>query len=175
MKRIWILFILPFVIVFCRDKDELRVLFEMPYQNLLFEIPAGLSHFEAHYFVLRDLQSNADFFLDNNGKTAEQITAVNPHSAQLWAVDGNIDFEFVDEVSVRIYLEDEPNKWKEIFYRDQIPLNIGSKIDLIPTSVNVKDFVLEENFSIEVVFARMRTQSPSFIETRLDFVFDAKE
>lgn len=169
MHRILFLFLATILFSNC-GKDE-TILFSMPYQDS-FEIPAGLNTIDNHYFVLENIPTNKTSLFNANNVTDEDIVTINPESCRLTAVF-NSEYGFLFDVSVRMYTDD-PLDYKEIFYRENIPENTGSQLDLIPTLVNVRDFMMEETFNVEIVLIRPRVPSPEFIDTIVKFEFAAK-
>ena len=119
--------------------------------------------------MIANIPTNTTNLFNANNVTDEDIVTINPQSCRLTSVL-NGEYGFLFNVSVRMYT-DNPSAYKEIFFRDQVPSNTGGQLDLIPTLVNVRDFLVEETVTIEVVLIRPRVPSPEFIETivRLDF------
>ena len=100
----------------CRE-DSGEFIFEMPFQNLEFELPAGLSTFNA-YVQEFELDSNIDFFLASNSTDTTSIKAFNPAFARIQALDNGVDFEYIREISIRICpIGDDPcTLVDEVFY-----------------------------------------------------------
>ena len=166
MQRILFFFSLIFLLSNC-GKDE-PVLFTMPYQQS-FEIQAGLSTVDNHHFVISNIPTNKDNFFSVNNVTDEEVVIINPESCRLTSVL-NSDYGFLFNVSVRMYT-DNPDAYREIFYRDNVPSNTGTQLDLIPTLANVRDLLVGDNFTVEVVLERPRVPSPEFIETIIQMEF----
>ena len=171
VMRICLLMLLVLGVVSCRNDDEADFLFELPYQTT-FTIPAGLDPFQGHFFI-RKVDSRMAANLSERTLTEEDILSVDPRAATMTAVGSNARYNFIREVSVRIYAEDPQNNptapWKELFYRDDNNLlDAGSLVDLIPSLVNAREEALEKEFYIVVVLF-LRTPSPQSIDTRLDF------
>lgn len=145
--------------------------FTMTYEQD-FEIQAGLGVFDTHVFLLEDIPTNMAAFLSTNDANESDITAIIPREAELSINFANIDFAFVREVVVEIY-SDENVQGKEIFYREDVRLNTGIRIDLIPSLPDVQEFLMADDFNIRVEL-KLREFSPSFIETRFNFQFFAK-
>jgi len=166
MHKFLYLFSLIFLLSNCKDEEP--VLFTMAYQES-FEIPAGLPTIDNHHFVLTNIATNKASLFSGNNVTDEDIVTINPESCRLTSVL-NSEYGFLFNVSVRMYT-DNPSAYKEIFYRDNVPTNTGGQLDLIPTLVNVRDFLVEETFTVEVVLERPRIPSPEFIDTviRMEF------
>ena len=166
MHKFLYLFSLVFLLTNCGKEEP--VLFTMPYQET-FEIPAGLNTIDTHHFVLANISSNKSSFFSANNVTDEDVVTINPEACRMTSVL-NSEYGFLFNVSVRMYT-DNPDAYKEIFYRDNVPTNTGGQLDLIPTLVNVRDFLVAESFTVEVVLERPRVPSPEFIDTviRMDF------
>ncbi len=145
--------------------------FTMTYQQD-FEIPAGLGVFDTHVFQITGIPTNMDAFLLTNDANENDITAIIPREAELSINFANVDFAFVREVVVEIY-NDENERGREIFFREDIPLNTGVRIQLAPSLPDIQEFLIEDNFNIRVEL-KLRDFSPSFIETRFDFQFFAR-
>lgn len=161
--------LLPLLLTNC--KKEENVLFRMEY-NETFEIKAGLNTFETHHFLIQNRNTNINSYLAGYGGDASELMAINPRSARLETLFSNATYDIVLDVSVRIY-EDDPNDYKEIFYREDVPLNTGATLDLIPTLVDVKEMMTEDRYNIDVAFL-FRNPPPEFIESRLTFDFFVK-
>lgn len=166
--------------LFACNGDDLEFAFRMEYPNRVFEIPAGLNPFESHYFIQSDIATNKDFFFDNF--TDEDITEISPFFARLTSLEGiSINYGFLEEVSVRICTEEVYNQseviekcTREIFYREDIPLNSRNELDLIPNGLNVKELLTRDNFGVVVVLRRLRDFPPTSINTRLEMSFQAR-
>jgi len=172
MKKIFLL-ILPFVFLFSNCKKDKDILFEMEY-FYDFEITAGLNPFSGtHIFEITDIPSLSDALFDQNGKTAEEIDAINPGTAVLRGIFANPDNGYIQEVSVKIFSKEDPLIEREVFYRDQISLNASGDLGLIGTLVDAKSYLEKDDFGIRIEL-RLRDISPETIEMRLDFNFFAK-
>lgn len=176
VMRIYLFMLLVLGLLSCGNDDEADFLFEVPYQTT-FTIPAGLDPFQGHFFV-RKIDSRMAANLSERTLTEEDILSVDPRAATMTVVASNARYNFIREISVRIYAEDpqiNPTApWKELFYRDDNNLlDAGSLVDLIPSLVNAREEALEEEFYIVVVLF-LRTPSPQSIETRLDFSLIAR-
>lgn len=167
--------------LFACNGDELDFAFQMEYPNQVFEIPAGLNPFESHFFLQSDIATNKDFFFNNF--TNEDITEISPVFARITALEGiDINYGFLEEVSVRICSETVYSQadvvakcTREIFYRDEIPLNSRNELELIPNGLNVKDLLTRDNFGVVVVLRRLRDFPPTSVNTRLEMGFQARQ
>ena len=170
-KIIWL--VLPFLFVFSNCKKDENILFEMEY-FYDFTITAGLNQFSGtHIFEVTDIPSLSNALFIQNGKTAEEINAINPGTAVLKGIFSNPENGYIQEVSVKIFSKEEPTIEREVFYRDQISFNSSGDLGLIGTLVNAKDYLEKDDFGIRIEL-RLRDISPETIEMRLDFNFFVK-
>ncbi len=167
--RYLLLFIIPFLWSGCRNDEP--ILFELEFRED-FEITAGLNTIETHHFLLRNINTNLDSYLSSFGYQESDISLINPNNATLEVLFGNSDLDFVFEVSVRAYKEN-PLDYQEIFYRENVPLNTSSVLQLLPTLVDVKKLMQEDVFNIDVAFL-FRNAPPQFIDARLTLDLLAK-
>jgi len=155
----------------CRKDDGLAPGFDMVFQRE-FSIPAGIGSQDVHHFQLKNIPSNWKQYLDQHGKTAEEITGVITAQASLGGVFGDADLGVVDRIFVRIYDESNENDYLEIAYRDPTPLGPGNVLPLIPSLADSKRFFTSPRFSVDVVvYLRGITQDQS--DVRLDLTMRA--
>jgi hypothetical protein len=161
------------VLLIACNKDDRERLFEMTFPAIDFEIPAGLSPTLPRVFERDDQLTNIGFFLTENNLTEAQIDGILPAFARITALD-NLDYEFVQEVSVRICDAGslQCTMADEVFYIDNLQGRAGDVIDLLPSLRNAKRHLIKENFKLEVVFF-LRYSSPYSVRSRLDMRFDA--
>jgi len=119
-----------------------------------------------------DIPTNMDAFLINNDADVNDITGIIAREAELSVNFANIDFAFIREVVVEIYSDDDI-QGKEIFFREDVPLNTGIRLQLLPSLPDVHEFLMDDDFNIRIEL-KLRDFSPTFIETRFDFQFFAK-
>ncbi|MEM1122418.1 MAG: hypothetical protein AAGJ18_18375 [Bacteroidota bacterium] len=163
-------FLLLIPILFSNCKGE-GLGFTMTYQRD-FEIPAGLGVFDTHVFELNGIPTNKAAFLSTNDAQESDITGIIPRRAELSINFADVDFVFVQEVIVEIFNRNNL-RGKEIFFREDIPLNVGFRLDLVPSLPDISEFLMEDEFNVRVEL-RLRDISPQFIDTRFDFQFFAK-
>ena len=137
-----------------------------------FEIGAGLGVFDTHVFELNGISSNREIFLANQGVNESDITDIIPLEAELSLNFADVQLAFIQEVVVEIFNRDDPIG-REIFFRENVPMNTGIRLNLLPSLPDVREFVLQDEFSIRVEM-RLRNITPQFLETRFDFQFFAK-
>lgn len=182
-KNNWKKYLLPYflpLLFWQCQKDDLVVAFRMEYPNLTFDIPAGLNTLDSHFFILRSIPTNKNFFFGNNDEAS--IVEITPSFARIVGLQSNLaDYGFINEIVVRICQDNEVNQTnvvekcrREIFFREGIPLNVGNRVDLLPNSNNLKAELTEETFTVVLVLRRLRDFSPINIPSRLEMQFQAK-
>lgn len=168
MKNFLFLSLLSILFYGCGDNG---VGFDMSYRQD-FEIPAGLNTFDTHVFELRNIPTNKDAFLSANSVTEANITDITPREARLSINFGDEDFYFIREIVIEIFTQDNITG-KEIFFRENVPLNTGRRIDIIPSLPQVTEILTGDRFSVRVEML-FRDISPTFIDARLEMIFLAK-
>ena len=169
MKKLFYLLLLPFVITNCGS--DTVPLVEMPYQ-LNFTIPAGLSPFENWYFLIEDIPNNKTALFNNAGLTDEDILEIRGKTGNLTALFSNVEFDFIFDISVRIF-NDDPDDYRELFYRTEVPLNITGDLGLIGGETDVQRYLEEDTYNILIKIIP-RTSTPEVIESRLDYILFAR-
>jgi hypothetical protein len=160
-----ILFTLMFQIS-CLKERELGPGFDMDYVEE-FTIPAGIGNFQVHHFYIRDISSRYLAILDQQGKTDADISSILTAEASINGVFSDADYALINQVSLRVFEEGKPDDWVEIAYREPVPTDPGSRLDLIPTLANSKPFFSKTRYSLDVViWLRGTTQVET--QTRLD-------
>ena len=170
MKNIIFLFLLPILFYSCGDN---LVGLDMSYRQN-FEIPAGLNTFDTFGFVFQDIPTNKNTFFAANDVTEADITSITPREARLSVNFGDEDLYFVREIVVEILTEEvnsEGNpRWKEIYFRENVPINTGQSIQLLPSLPEVTEELTSDQFSVRVEML-FRDITPTFVDTRLEMVF----
>ncbi len=176
MKIRYYLSLLLFVVLVSPscDKGNDGRNFEMVYENVLFTMPAGLNPFEIHYFVLRDIPLNKEFYFEQNNVTDQTKWRIKPLAARLISVFGGVDYDFIEEAAVVIFTDDQPNLNLELFFRNPIPLRQGPTLDLVPTLADIQSLLKTDKINLRVKL-RLRAPTPEFVETHLNFRLLAEE
>ena len=174
IKRMIYLLLSAFLLFGCVKDNHIR-LFDMVFPDIRFTIPAGLNSFLPRVFEVPVMNTNIDFYLDENNIQEEGLQAIRPFSARLSALD-NFDYDFVREISIRVCpVGNNPcTPADEVFYIDNIQRRAGDRVDLLPTLRNAKTMLTEELFKLEVLFL-FDTTTPFSVESRLDLTFEAVE
>lgn len=175
MKNILLLLLLPLLFSNCK-KEENPTLFDIPLPNIDFEIPPTASSFEVHYFNINNVVTNKEGLFSANNISESDAVAIVPKTGSLRSITNNIDFEFIEQMSIRICDEDDlsQNCGTEIFWRQPVPNNVGSILDLVPSDIDIKQYLLQEKVNIQVKLERLRANPPQFVETRLVLDFAVK-
>ncbi len=174
IRRVSCLILSVFLLFGCTKDNQAR-LFDMVFPDIRFTIPAGLNSFLPRVFEVPVVNTNIDFYLDENNILEDQIQAVRPFSARISALD-NFDYDFVREISIRVCpVGNSPcTPADEVFYIDNIQRRAGDRVDLLPTLRNAKPMLTEDVFKLEVLFL-FDTTTPYSVDSRLDMTFEAVE
>lgn len=174
MKKLWFYLVTISLLTAC-SKDDRERLFEMSYPAIDFEIPAGLSASLPRVFERDNIPTNIRYFLNEYNLDTAQIGRILPFSARLTALD-NIDYDFVDEISVRICEADAEQclTGDEVFYIDNLQGREDDVIELLPGLGDAKDILTQDEYKLEVVFFFWNT-TPISVRSRLDMIFEAVE
>lgn len=164
MKKLFYLLLLP--LLFANCKDDCNVVAEMPY-TLEFNILPGLNPLLTHYFKIEDIPNITPEAFTANGITLEDVTEIKGKSARFSTIFAGPEYDFIREVSVRIYTDD-PDDYSEIFYRTNVPENTRSDLDLIGSLTNVQRHLTGDTFNI-IICLQLRRTTPQNIESRFDF------
>jgi hypothetical protein len=155
----------------CKKEDTSQG-FDMTFRQE-FVIQPGLNVFSVHHYYLKSLPSRYTQLLAEHNKTDADILRIEPTQINLSGVFGDANFDFVEEASVRVYLESDPTDYLEFAYRYPVPLETGNNLGLIPGLANVKRFLSQDRYSVDVSL-RLRNTTTEEIQARLDWVLKAK-
>lgn len=174
MKNYTILFLLFAIIATSCTKDNGQYLFEMFYPNNLFEIPAGVGGAFPREVEWSRVQTNIDLYSSQAGVDTSVITNISPTSATISSLDDNLDFFFVQEVSIRICptSQQDCQPADEVFYIDRLNGEAGETIRLLPTLRNVRKQMLGKEFKLEALFF-LNSTTPYRMDAKLDMNFEA--
>ncbi|MCB0657867.1 MAG: hypothetical protein KDC57_17095 [Saprospiraceae bacterium] len=155
----------------CRKDEVSKAIFTVE-STTSFTIPAGLNTVETHYFLVENIPSSLNAQLKSHNLTLDDLTKINPLQCRLIALDGSPTYQFIENISVRIYTKKNPTK-REIAFMEPVPLNTGSNLQLFPTLIDVKDYLSSSVYSVEIRL-RLRGFSSRTVDTRLDLAFEAR-
>lgn len=167
--RFWIIFpLLTLFFLSCNKQEEVRPGFDMLYQQQFF-IPVGLNDFQVHHFQFTNIPTHYEQSLSQSGKTDEDITGVITVKAALTGIYGDVNFDYVDQISLRVFDQSNPNDYLEIAYRYPVPLDPGNSIALIPSLADARRFFTQSRISFDVVVSlRKITTEESEVKLDLD-------
>jgi hypothetical protein len=166
-KYYWFLLIL-LPILSCRKKENG---FSMTYKRQ-FTLGIGLDAFSSHNFVFKDIAvDTAVFFLANGSIGSSEITRIEPQSMNLRPIfNGSGDLSIIERVEVWISDPNRPNLTpKIIFFRDDVPLNTSSQLNLVPNGENVRPFLVDGSHFTVRINLRLR----SFTERSVDLEWNS--
>jgi hypothetical protein len=169
--KLFALLAFTFFLSSCK-KEEIGPGFDMTFRQD-FTIQPGLNVFSVHHYYLKNLTTHYTQLLDDNNKTDADITRIEPSQVNLSGVFGDSNFDFIEEASIRVYLESDPTDYLEFAYRYPVPLETGNNLGMIPGLANVKRFLNQDRISIDVSL-RLRNTTNEEISARLDWIFKAK-
>jgi hypothetical protein len=146
---VYLLFVLP-LLAGCRKADgELTITdkdFDMRYRRT-FTIPVGLSTFDTHIFVFKDIAVDTSVFFQLKNATSDSIAQIVPRSMNIRLVfngDGNLNF--IRKVEVSLFdTQTSAASEKVIFYNDDVLLSSSGQIQLIPFNADVRKLFFAGN------------------------------
>ena len=135
----------------CRE-DRGERLFEIIYEPIQFQLPAGLAF--PNSWVLQQVPVNSRFaeMLDQTNTSSGEVTAVGGAFARLIAVDGN-DFSNLSSVAIRMCAVGETacTEADEVFYLDDLFGRRQTTLRLNPGLRNIKPLIESGNFMMELI------------------------
>lgn len=135
-------------------------------------IEPGLTTLNSHHYQILNIPTNYDQLLAASGYTAEQITGIQPARARLVSVFSSGSYAFLQDVEISVFDNTDPDFMILSFYRDNIPNDTGTELDLIPSLANVENLLSSATYSVDLNLKRLRFSSPQAIETRLEIDFN---
>lgn len=155
-----------FLTVGCIKDNEVKPGFDMLFREQ-FEIPAGLNPYVVHHFYFRNLPTRFQQILDQQGRTASQVTGVLTASGVLSGIFGDANFNFLSEVSLRAFKEPNISNQVEIGYRLPVPLEPGNRLDILPSLADVKRYAQEDRMGLDLAL-RLRDITRQTTTVQLD-------
>ncbi|MCB0705280.1 MAG: hypothetical protein KDC34_08225 [Saprospiraceae bacterium] len=170
MKFIVLFFPLLFI---AGCKKETPLLFEMPFQNLDFTMPAGQNALETYYVNFPAVPTNITALLDNFKIEANEVSGIVPGNGRLFPIFGAGDFddlfrEFVVQICPTGSTDNKCGF--EGFYWDLVGQKIGLELNLIPNPLDLSDLLMEDKVHIQVWYRLLRASNET-IDTRLALSF----
>lgn len=171
-KYYTVIFIGCFVLLLssCKRSDE--VLFFMD-----FEIPevigAGLNPVDAHFYNFRNVPTNFDALMNAHNFDTTENYVIEPHSAELFAIFNEGQYNFVRDIKIFIVPNTNPNGKIEVFSRENVLMNTRNQLIVFPWQLDLKEFLTqrETQFLLQL---NLRAPSPTSIETRIRLKFQVR-
>lgn len=156
------------------DENEI---FELSYEvDVVYE--AGISQFLVAKIDTWDIPTRIDGLLTASGRTREDVEKIVPKSAEIVNLRNDVGLDFIRNITLDIFEGSlfEPNTKEnetEIFFRENIPQDRSSLINLIPSLPDVKAHMLEETFNF-TISSELRAPPPNTIEAKLRLKFSVQ-
>lgn len=154
----------------CCNKNA-DILFEIPMQ-LDFAISPGLSAFEKHFYLARNVPTNMKTLKEQFSVSTDQELVLRPGSAVLRSFARNVDFDFIQEVTISVYDDDREDD-TDIFFNNQIPFNAGRNVFINPIDRDYREEIDKETLNFKIGL-RFRTTTPTLIDSNIEIVFTAE-
>ncbi len=171
-------FIILTFMALCSCKNEPDELFEISYDidSTVFE--AGLNQFQVHYLDSYEVNTRIDEYLAANGRTRDDISSIVPKSAEITNLLTNTSLDFLQRINLHVFdgsqfTPDVTENVTEIFFRDNVPQDRRTFIDLLPALPNVKDQMLKDKFNISLR-VQLRVPPPNTVEARMKIRFSVQ-
>ena len=160
-----------FLLLCSCNKEDNSPGFDMLFQQE-FTIPAGIGGVSTHHFYLKNLPTRYESLRTQYGKTDTDVVRIITAKAAITGIFGDADFSIVEEATLRVYKESDPNGFIEVAYRYPTPIDPSNTLELIPGLADSKKIMSENQFSIDLAL-RLRNPTPDEIPTRLTLQFKA--
>lgn len=152
---------------FSCKKDDLGPGFDMQYDRD-FAIPPGSTPLVVHHFKM-DIPSAYQQYLSAHKLQDADVRAIVASQASLTSLD-NVDLSFIEQMYIRVYKDDSPSDFIEIAWRQPVPGDTGQTLGLVPNEPNVKEYLIEQRFKVDVgMMLRRTTQEEIPVRMRLQF------
>lgn len=170
----WLCIVMICLLMASCKQDNRVELFEMNY-FMDFTIDPGLNSIETFFYETNNPPLSTLFQekLDAADLEAADVIAIEPKFATLSAIFGDIDLDFIEEVSVHVLDPFDQNAPREVFYLEFVPFNTGTVIRPFPGLQNVKNVMQEKTFIIQLRL-KYRTITPREVDMRLEIDLSAK-
>jgi len=175
MKSLYLLIFSILLLSSCKKNEE--QLFEMAYEfDVIFE--AGLTQFQVHFIDTYALDTRLNELLAASGRSRSEISSIVPKSAEMINLQTSVALDFIQDISFRVFdgsqfTPEEMLNIQEVFFRDNLPQDQRTFIDLLPALPDVKDYLLEDKFNIGIR-VQLRAPPPSTVDARVRIKFAAQ-
>ncbi len=150
----------------CSTRDAL---FEVNAQ-MDFRVDLGLSILETLNVVKGNVAIPLELTVQSTGISSSDITEVLPFEAFLKPrFEDNVNLDFINSVNVYI-IDPVELRRKELFYLDFVKFGQKSEIELIPTLIDISNYVVNDKAIIEVSL-EFRQFPPKSFDMRVQMRF----
>ncbi len=157
----------------CRKDAEKAFLFEMEYP-VDFTINAGLGPYLAHYFEIPNIPTYYDSLLAYHNMEDADVTLIQARKARLISIFNDVNYDFIKSIDVEIYdTQTGTTKYFPAFYRDPVPENTGSTVELIAEETDLTPYLKSDRFNVRIRL-ELFSAAPQTIESRLILSFAAR-
>lgn len=135
------------------------------------KIPTGLNLIETHTF---EIYRNKTFFKSNqmlNGYQLDEIDAINAASGSIRSIFSSNGLGFIENITIRVFDPLVPNSTKEMYYRDFIPTNQGSSMNLFGGLADLTPILTNDEFVVQVKL-KFRSFVPPNTELRISYGYN---
>lgn len=151
-KSLWSLLLMSMMILgfaSCELFDRAtKVEFDMSFSSEV-EIPSSSGLNLPFNLFTPAIETNSESTFGINNTNKELVETVNLTSMNLTITSPNDQrFDFLDEIT--IYIEADGLDEIQIAYAENIPENIGNELELTVTGNNLRDYIVEEEFTLRV-------------------------
>ena len=172
MKLKYFLPIIILVFFGCRpDREPIR--FQMEYFDETFTIDPGFDPILTHT-IIYEIPTDYLFFKREFDFEDEDIISITPRRLRISNITTNDDYDFLNEISVRIIDPESPQTPFEIFFHLPNNRNLGNVLDLVPNERDIKSIMMNDRFRIELNLIRFRQRPPTNITSRIELIFDVR-
>lgn len=134
------------------------------------DIPAGLNTVDSHFFIMEDLPTFYEAFRDGANFTDDDVVSIFSGRGRFSTRISGIDLSFINGIGIHILDPDDHTIRKEAFYIDFVPLGSKEDIDIIPSIVNLTEYLKSPTVDVEFRID-FRTFIPSVVDSRVEMNF----
>lgn len=130
-------------------------------------VPPSLNTLETHYFFIRELPTFYKANLESRGISSEAVSLVNSSRGIFSTRFTSYDLAFIRLVTVSA-ISRKSGKRVEMFYREDVPFNEDSDLQMISSLGNLKEILAEETMDLEIRL-EFRSFPPPGLTLQLDY------
>lgn len=151
--------------------SRVETLFEIP-ARVDMTIPAGLNTFDV--FGLDVCEPFLfEFALDTRGFDLAEIDRVVAIEGTFRSFFNSGDLNFLNRIEIDVIDPLDPDRTREVFFVDPIPLGPKNEIELNPSLPDIQDFIFDGDKLIFRVEVTSRSIATTNVDIRIDMTFGA--